>query len=41
VFDVLEDAETVEFSPTGPYQAHMQKVAANMAAARGRAAPPA
>lgn len=32
-FDVLEDAQTVEFSPTREYQEHMQKVAANMAQA--------
>jgi hypothetical protein len=28
-FEVLEDAETVEFSPTEPYKAHMARIAAN------------
>ena len=32
-FHVLEDAETVEFSPTAPYKRHMEMVAANMARA--------
>jgi hypothetical protein len=31
-FHVLEDAETVEFSPTAEYTAHLEKVARNMAA---------
>jgi hypothetical protein len=34
-FYVLEDADTVEFSPTGPYRQHMDLVASNMAAAAG------
>ena len=33
VFHVLEDAETVEFSPSLAYRQHMEKVARNMAAA--------
>jgi hypothetical protein len=32
-FQALEDTETVEFSPTAEYRAHMDKVATNMAAA--------
>jgi mannose-6-phosphate isomerase-like protein (cupin superfamily) len=31
-FQVLEDTETVEFSPTAEYRQHMEKVAKNMAA---------
>jgi hypothetical protein len=33
VFEVLEDAETVEFSPTIAYREHMNRVAANVARA--------
>lgn len=33
-FHVLEDAETVEFSPTAAYKQHMDKVARNMAVAQ-------
>jgi hypothetical protein len=33
-FEVLEDARTVEFSPTDAYKAHMEKVAANILNAR-------
>ena len=29
-FQVLEDADTVEFSPPAPYKRHMEKVAASM-----------
>jgi mannose-6-phosphate isomerase-like protein (cupin superfamily) len=35
-FAVLEDAETVEFSPTGPYRRHMETVSRNMAALRSQ-----
>ena len=31
-FEVLEDAETVEFSPTWLYREHMSKIATNMPA---------
>ena len=31
-FEVLEDAETVEFSPSAPYRQHLSTVARNMAA---------
>jgi hypothetical protein len=34
-FHVLEDAQTVEFSPTAAYRQHMELVAANMAKASG------
>jgi hypothetical protein len=34
VFQVLEDAETVEFSPTGAYRLHMDRVAAKIAKSR-------
>ena len=34
-FQVLEDAETVEFSPTAEYRQHMEKVAKNMEAVAG------
>ena len=34
-FQVLEDAETVEFSPTTEYRHHMDTVARNMHAASG------
>lgn len=33
-FHVLEDAETVEFSPTAAYKQHMDKVARNTAVAQ-------
>jgi hypothetical protein len=31
VFQALEDSETVEFSPTAEYRAHIEKVARKMA----------
>jgi hypothetical protein len=34
VFEVLEDAETVEFSPTGAYREHMDRVVSNIAKSR-------
>jgi mannose-6-phosphate isomerase-like protein (cupin superfamily) len=33
-FEVLEDTETVEFSPTAEYRRHMATVAKNMGASR-------
>ena len=35
-FQVLEDTDTVEFSPAGPYKKHMEGVAARMAATSHR-----
>lgn len=33
-FEVLDDSETVEFSPRGPLEAHFAQVAANMEASK-------
>jgi hypothetical protein len=38
-FQALEDTETVEFSPTAAYRAHVDKVASNMAAAGQHGSP--